>query len=163
MSFMECTLVVTAGWCSSLASKLAGSPKNEPFRWQKWPIVSESANRNHSPDHRLSRTRHRYASNQLSYLDIVQSRRDATTPAFEREFRATSRKDPALVRTLEELIEILSGDPHNRSGRHKIKKLVGLKPGEGQWRVRWRDYRLRYDILGSEVVLHSFRHRKDAY
>ena len=84
MSFMECTLVVTAGWCSSLASKLAGSPKNEPFRWQKWPIVSESANRNHSPDHRLSRTRHRYASNQLSYLDIVQSRRDATTPAFER-------------------------------------------------------------------------------
>jgi hypothetical protein len=29
--------------------------------------------------------------------------------------------------------------------------------------VRWRDYRMRYDIFGSEVVLHSFRHRKDAY
>jgi hypothetical protein len=55
-----------------------------------------------------------------------------TTPAFEREFRAISRKDSALVRALEELIEILSNDPHNRSGRHKIKKLAGLKPGEGQ-------------------------------
>jgi mRNA-degrading endonuclease RelE of RelBE toxin-antitoxin system len=85
------------------------------------------------------------------------------TPAFEREFRAISRKDSSLVRALEELIEILSSDPHNRSGRHKIKKLAGLSPGEGQWRVRWRDYRMRYDIFGSEVVFHSFRHRKDAY
>ncbi len=86
-----------------------------------------------------------------------------TTPAFEREFRAISRKDSNLVRALEELIAILSDNPHNRSGRHKIKKLAGLKPGEGQWRVRWRDHRLRYDIFGNEVVLHSFRHRKDAY
>jgi mRNA-degrading endonuclease RelE of RelBE toxin-antitoxin system len=86
-----------------------------------------------------------------------------TTPAFEREFRAISKKDSALVRALEELITILHGDPHNRSGHHQIKKLAGLKPGEGQWRVRWRDYRLRYDIFGNEVVLHSFRHRKDAY
>jgi mRNA-degrading endonuclease RelE of RelBE toxin-antitoxin system len=86
-----------------------------------------------------------------------------TTPAFEREFRAISKKDSTLIRAFEELIEILSNDPHNRSGRHKIKKLAGLSPGEGQWRVRWRDYRLRYDILGSQIVLHSFRHRKDAY
>jgi mRNA-degrading endonuclease RelE of RelBE toxin-antitoxin system len=86
-----------------------------------------------------------------------------TTPAFEREFKAISRKNSILVRALEELAEILGSDPQNRSGHHKIKKLAGLKPGEGQWRVRWRDYRLRYDIFGSEVVLHSFRHRKDAY
>jgi len=86
-----------------------------------------------------------------------------TTPAFERQFRAVSRRESALVDALEELIEILSSDPHNRSLRHQIKKLAGLKPGEGQWRIRWRDYRLRYDILGNEVVLHSFRHRKDAY
>jgi len=58
---------------------------------------------------------------------------------------------------------VLGDDPHNRSGRHPIKKLVGLKPGEGQWRIRWRDYRLRYDIFGTEIVMHSFRHRKDAY
>jgi mRNA-degrading endonuclease RelE of RelBE toxin-antitoxin system len=86
-----------------------------------------------------------------------------TTPAFEREFRAISKRDSALVLALEELIEILSNDPQNRSMRHKIKKLAGLKPEEGQWRVRWKDYRLRYDIFGNEVVLHSFRHRKDAY
>lgn len=86
-----------------------------------------------------------------------------TTPAFEREYRALSRKHPSLIGALEELLEILGEDPHNRSGRHQIKKLAGLKAGEGQWRVRWRDYRLRYDIFGSEVVLHSFRHRKEAY
>jgi mRNA-degrading endonuclease RelE of RelBE toxin-antitoxin system len=86
-----------------------------------------------------------------------------TTPAFEREFRAISKKGSTLVRALEELVAILRDDPQNRGGQHKIKKLTGLKPGEGQWRVRWRDYRLRYDIFGSEVVLHSFRHRKDAY
>ena len=86
-----------------------------------------------------------------------------STPAFEREFRAIRKRDSSLVRALEELIEILGNDPNNRSGRHKIKKPAGLKRGEGQWRVRWRDYRLRYDIFGNEVVLHSFRHRKDAY
>jgi mRNA-degrading endonuclease RelE of RelBE toxin-antitoxin system len=86
-----------------------------------------------------------------------------STPEFERHFRAISKQDSALVPALEELVAVLSGDPHNRAGRHKIKKLAGLKPGEGQWRIRWRDYRLRYDIFRNEVVLHSFRHRKDAY
>jgi mRNA-degrading endonuclease RelE of RelBE toxin-antitoxin system len=61
------------------------------------------------------------------------------------------------------LIAILGEDPHNRSGRYAIKKLAGLGPGEGQWRIRWREYRLRYDISGTDVVLHSFRHRKEAY
>jgi mRNA-degrading endonuclease RelE of RelBE toxin-antitoxin system len=86
-----------------------------------------------------------------------------STPAFEREFRAVVKHDAGMVGVLQELIETLNQDPHNRGGRYKIKKLVGLKPGEGQWRLRWRDYRLRYDIFGSEVVLHSFSHRKDAY
>jgi len=89
--------------------------------------------------------------------------RVVTTPAFEREFRKLSRGSLSLIDALEELIVILSDDPHNRSGRQNIKKLAGLRPGEGQWRIRWRDYRLRYDIFGNEVVLHSFRHRKEAY
>src|SRR5260370_21366959 len=57
------------------------------------------------------------------------------TPALEREFRAISRKDSAPVRALQELIEILSNDPHNRNGRYQIKKRAGVKLGEGQWRT----------------------------
>lgn len=86
-----------------------------------------------------------------------------TTPAFEREFRKAAKGNPVLLRALDELLFTLREDPLDRSGQHKIKKLAGLKPGDGQWRIRWRDYRLRYDILGSEVVLHSFRHRREAY
>lgn len=86
-----------------------------------------------------------------------------TTPMFEREFRKSWRGEPTLAHALEELLDVLRRDPHNRTGQHKIKKLAGLKAGEGQWRIRWREYRLRYDIFGNEVVLHSFRHRKEAY
>jgi len=86
-----------------------------------------------------------------------------STPAFERGFRAIAKHDATMASVLEELIETLSHDPHNRSGQHKIKKLAGLKSGEGQWRLRWKDYRLRYDIFGNDVVLHSFRHRREAY
>jgi addiction module RelE/StbE family toxin len=86
-----------------------------------------------------------------------------TTPAFERDFRKVSKRNPILVDALEELIATLREDPYNHSSQHEIKKLSGVKPGEGQWRIRWRDYRLRYDILGKDVVLHAFRHRKEAY
>jgi mRNA-degrading endonuclease RelE of RelBE toxin-antitoxin system len=89
--------------------------------------------------------------------------RVVATPSFEREFRKLSQRNDKLLEALQELTAILTEDPHGRTGRHAIKKLAGLKPGEGQWRIRWREYRLRYDILGSEVVLHSFRHRKEAY
>ncbi|HZV88333.1 MAG TPA: type II toxin-antitoxin system RelE/ParE family toxin [Candidatus Binatus sp.] len=89
--------------------------------------------------------------------------RVVTTPSFEREFRKLSQRNAKLLEALEELIAILVEDPHGRTGQHPIKKLEGLKPGEGQWRVRWREYRLRYDVFGNEVVLHSFRHRRDAY
>jgi mRNA-degrading endonuclease RelE of RelBE toxin-antitoxin system len=85
------------------------------------------------------------------------------TPSFERNFRKLSKGDRSLVNALEELVAILAEDPHNQSGRHPIKKLAGLRPGEGQWRIRWGEYRLRYDIFGTEVVMHSFRHRKEAY
>ncbi len=86
-----------------------------------------------------------------------------TTPAFERDFRKSSKGNPGLLKSLEDLLAVLRQDPHNRSGEHKIKKLAGLKAGDGQWRIRWREYRLRYDIFGEEVVLHSFRHRREAY
>lgn len=85
------------------------------------------------------------------------------SPGFEREFRAIAKGNSQLPLALEGLLEILRDDPHNRTGQHNIKKLAQVKPGEGQWRIRWREYRLRYDILGGEVVLHSFRHRKESY
>ncbi len=62
--------------------------------------------------------------------------RVVTTPAFEREFRKASKRNAALLDAVEELLAILREDPHNRSGQHKIKKLAGLKPGDGQWRIR---------------------------
>jgi mRNA-degrading endonuclease RelE of RelBE toxin-antitoxin system len=89
--------------------------------------------------------------------------RVVTTPAFEREFSKLSRGNNKLLDAFQDLIAVLSEDPHGRTGRHPIKKLAGLNPGEGQWRIRWRAYRLRYDIFGREVVLHSPRHRKEAY
>ena len=86
-----------------------------------------------------------------------------TTPAFEREFHKASQRNAELVAALEELLLILQEDAHNRWGRHNIKKLTAVKAGEGQWRIRWRDYRARYDIFDEQVVLHSFRHRREAY
>jgi mRNA-degrading endonuclease RelE of RelBE toxin-antitoxin system len=86
-----------------------------------------------------------------------------TTPAFEREFRVIAKGNSQLSRALEELLTILNDDPYNRTRQHNIKKLVQVKPGDGQWRIRWRDDRLRYDILGDEVELHSFRHRKESH
>jgi mRNA-degrading endonuclease RelE of RelBE toxin-antitoxin system len=86
-----------------------------------------------------------------------------TTPGYERDFRTISRGRRSVADAMEELLVILRRDPYNRNGRHQIKKLSGYKTGEGQWRIRWKEYRLRYDILGSDVVLYSFRHRKEAY
>ena len=87
--------------------------------------------------------------------------RVVTTPTFNRDFRKTSKGNPILEGALQELATILAQDPHNRSGVHPIK-LKDIKSG-GRWRIRWRQYRLRYDIYGTGVVLHSFRHRKAAY
>jgi hypothetical protein len=51
-------------------------------------------------------------------------------------------------------LSILADDPYNRRGAHQIKKLVDVKPGEGQWRLRMGRWRFRYDIEGLEVVLY---------
>jgi mRNA-degrading endonuclease RelE of RelBE toxin-antitoxin system len=93
---------------------------------------------------------------------MTASFRVLATPSFDRDFRKTAKGSPLLERALHELVEILGQDPYNRSARHPIKKLKDI-PSGGQWRIRWREYRLRYDIYGSDVVLHSFRHRKEAY
>jgi mRNA-degrading endonuclease RelE of RelBE toxin-antitoxin system len=93
---------------------------------------------------------------------MANSFRVLTTPSFDRDFRKIVKGNSALEGALRDSAAILREDPYNLSARHPIKKLTDIKSG-GQWRIRWRDYRLRYDIYGSDVVLHSFRHRKEAY
>ena len=80
-----------------------------------------------------------------------------------REMRNLLSSNPELEVNLEKLKAILQQDPLNRTRRFNIKKLKGVKPGQGQWRIRSGSYRLRYDIFSKDVVLYSFRHRKEAY
>jgi mRNA-degrading endonuclease RelE of RelBE toxin-antitoxin system len=61
------------------------------------------------------------------------------------------------------MISALAVDPYDRTRQHAIKKLNDVRPGEGQWRIRHGDYRLRYDIMGQDVVLHSIQPRSKAY
>lgn len=70
---------------------------------------------------------------------------------------------PELLEVIERLKIILTEDPYNLGRQHDTKKLKMIVRGEGQWRIRAGKYRLRYDIIGQEVILYSFRHRKEAY
>ena len=56
-------------------------------------------------------------------------------------------------------IALLEENPFGPPSR--IKKLRGK--GVGQWRMKVSLYRLRYDVIGNEVVLYRVRHRKDIY
>ena len=91
------------------------------------------------------------------------SYRILVTSFFERDLRRQGKKERNILKGIEKLKEILELDPYNLSRKFDIKKLKGIKPGEGQFRIRVKDYRLRYDIFGHDVVLYSFSHRKDIY
>ena len=82
---------------------------------------------------------------------------------FKRDFEEIVKRNPGLIRKLEPLKTTLLHDPYNRSQRYDIKKLRDVPVGEGQWRIRAGKYRLRYDIIGGDVILYSFNHRKEAY
>jgi mRNA-degrading endonuclease RelE of RelBE toxin-antitoxin system len=86
-----------------------------------------------------------------------------STAAFDRSFKRLAKKHSDIPGVLEELVAILEADPLNTSRRHNIKKLVDVEPGDGQWRIRSGVYRLRYDVIGTTVTLHSINHRRDAY
>ena len=77
-----------------------------------------------------------------------------TTPRFERLARSLLQSHPELRSLQERAFNILKADPHNRSRAHNIKKLVGGSISEGQWRPSLGRFRFRYDISGSEVVMH---------
>ena len=79
-----------------------------------------------------------------------------TTSRFDRQARALRKRHPGVfTASYEEAITILSEDPYNRRRRHRIKKLEGVRQGDGQYRLRLGRWRFRYDIYGQEVVFHS--------
>ena len=86
-----------------------------------------------------------------------------TTSLFLRDVKKCTKKEPRTREIIERAQNILESDPYNTAKEHDIKKLEGLKNGEGIFRLRIRDYRIRYDVLNSDIVLHSFRNRIDAY
>lgn len=78
------------------------------------------------------------------------------TPRFQRDIDhlPASAQNKVLqdIRLLEQ----------NPLGPHpKVKKLKGQ--GIGQWRLEVWPYRVRYDVVGRDVVLYRVRHRKDIY
>jgi hypothetical protein len=87
-----------------------------------------------------------------------------TTPHYERLARDLARAHANFVALQAEAFEILSEDPHNRSRQHNIRKLSGVAHGEGQYRLRLRRFRFRYDIYARDVVLQACAlRREDTY
>lgn len=83
-----------------------------------------------------------------------------TTSSFDRELKKAASKNCKLLAAFEKIVAVLSANPFNLGG-HDIKKLSGVDIG--QWRIRFGDYRIRYNVEGSKVILHAIRNRKDAY
>jgi mRNA-degrading endonuclease RelE of RelBE toxin-antitoxin system len=83
--------------------------------------------------------------------------------SFDKDLRRIRRRAPRMLEVLREAGALLADDPYNRRGRADISKLVDVRPGEGQFRLRLGDWRLRYDVVGEDVVLHSMRPRSESY
>ena len=87
-----------------------------------------------------------------------------TTPHFDRLAKRLTKRHPEFVDHLSTILVILESDPHNQSRSHAIRKLTGVSPGEGQYRLRSGRWRFRYDIYGQDVVLHYCGlRREDTY
>jgi len=94
---------------------------------------------------------------------VAQRYRVVASSAFERDVRRLRKHRPDVYESLVRAVEILESDPFNRKSQANIRKLGGVPPGEGQFRLRVGDYRLRYDVAGDEVILHTFRLRSISY
>ena len=76
-----------------------------------------------------------------------------TTHRFDRLARSHAKHHPEFAKLLEEAVAILASDPHNRTTVHPVRKLTGVRQGDGQYRLRLRRWRFRYDIYDDEIVL----------
>lgn len=86
------------------------------------------------------------------------------TPHYDRLARRLARQHPDFHVLEGRTREILETDPINHTRQYNIKKLVGVPPGEGQWRLSLGRFRFRYDIYGNEIVLHYCGlRREDTY
>jgi hypothetical protein len=65
-----------------------------------------------------------------------------TTPRFDRLLKKLAAQHPKEASGIFALaLAILKTDPYNRTRQHAIKKLEGVGPGEGQFRLRVRRWR----------------------
>ena len=94
---------------------------------------------------------------------MVRRYRIVTPRQFEREVRRLRKRFPRVHAVYERALDLLEIDPFNLENRADISKLVDVRAGEGQFRLRLGDWRLRYDVAGETVVLHSMRHRRESY
>src|SRR4051812_26636541 len=83
------------------------------------------------------------------------------TARFERDYRKLLKAHTDLGDQFHQVVTALSSDPFNHSRSHPIKKLVGIKPGDGQYRIRFKRFRFIYDIEGRVVFLKHCRLRDE--
>ncbi len=76
-----------------------------------------------------------------------------TNPRFDRFAKALRKQHPDFTAHYRDCVEILQADPYNMTGVHTIKKLTNVPRGEGQYRLRLRRWRFRYDIYDETVLL----------
>ena len=84
-----------------------------------------------------------------------------TTARFDRELHKLSRRHAELAKHYDGARSILEVDPYNRSRAHPIRKLEGVKPGDGQYRIRLGRFRFRYDTEGQVVYLKACSLRRE--
>jgi mRNA-degrading endonuclease RelE of RelBE toxin-antitoxin system len=86
------------------------------------------------------------------------------TTHFERAPKKLARAHPQIRDEYERILAMLGGDPYNRTRRYPIKKLEGIRAGDGQYRIRMRRFRFIYDIDGQTIFLKACAlGREDTY
>ena len=94
----------------------------------------------------------------MSYSVVASSR-------FRPQARTLAKQHPKDFPGLFDLaLEILRVDPLGTSRRSRVLKLTRIAPGKGQYRLRLRRYRFRYDVRGRTVeLLFCGLRREDTY
>ncbi len=82
--------------------------------------------------------------------------RAVATKRFQEDLQGLDAK--IQDRILSAVSTKLAPDPF-RAGR----KLRDVKAGKSQWKFRIGDYRVRFDIEGTDIALHRVAHRREIY